>query len=193
MTFDEFATRLQVAATKRVAAEVHREMGTVVEEAIGLAKGRLGGAVLNTRSGNLRRSITGEVVPTSSAAVEGKVRAGGGDRDVRYARIHELGGVIVPKNGKFLAIPTNLAPGGQTKHGPRDVPDLRFVPIRGGAMGLLVRERRGRHGLRSEILYILVRRVQIPKRPYMEPSVREATVDMGDRMREAMNRAVGAA
>ncbi len=42
-------------------------------------------------------------------AIEGGVRGVWGVHDVRYALIHELGGVIEPKNAKALAIPQ---PGG---------------------------------------------------------------------------------
>lgn len=196
MTFAEYADRLRLAGTKRLQAAMHTEMATTVEDAIGRTQERLGGAVLRVRSGNLRRSITGVTEMENGPVAIGKVRAGGGQRDVRYARIHELGGVITPNGnsgggGKFLAIPTSMAPGGQTKHTARDVPGLRFQPIRGGSMGLLVRDnpgaKRGGRGARSDILYILVRRVTMPARPYLRPSVMEANAGLADRMRQAMN------
>ena len=67
-------------------------------------KEKLSGQVLKVRSGALRRSIASKVTAVQNA-IEGKVFSSG---DVKYARIHELGGktkphVIEAKNGKALA------------------------------------------------------------------------------------------
>lgn len=126
------------------------------------------------RSGRLRNSIAGsydlglEDVVISVTA--GRARSG---QDVVYARIIEEGGTVVPKNGKFLAIPVGpaLTSAGVARFpSPRDVPDLRFQPIRGGAMGLLVKDypgARGGRGARSEVWYVLVRSVYIRPRAYL--------------------------
>jgi len=55
-------------------------------------KQKLSGEVLNVRSGNLRRSIF-QKVEAFAHSVIGKVMSAG---DVKYARIHELGGVTKP-------------------------------------------------------------------------------------------------
>lgn len=67
-------------------------------------KEKLSGQVLNVRSGALRRSIASKVEAIATAII-GKVFSSG---DVKYARIHELGGktkahVIEAKKGKALA------------------------------------------------------------------------------------------
>lgn len=67
-------------------------------------KKKLSGEVLNVRSGNLRRSIFNKIEATARMVI-GKVMSSG---DVKYARIHELGGktkphVIEPKSKKALA------------------------------------------------------------------------------------------
>lgn len=199
MTFPEYIERLRLAAGKRLQSAMHTEMGAVVEEAAGLAKGRLSGSVLNVRSGNLRRSVLGIVDPPQGAVIQGRIRAGGGSREVSYARIHEEGGTIVPNGnsgggGKWLAIPTRLAPGGQTKHTARDVPGLRFQPTKRADVALLVRDRKRRNkaGHMSDVLYILVKSVRIPKRPYLAPSAREASADLAGRMNRAMDRLMAA-
>lgn len=70
-------------------------------------KEKLSGQVLNVRSGALRRSIASKVEAIATAII-GKVFSSG---DVKYARIHEMGGktkahVIEPKNKKALAFGT---------------------------------------------------------------------------------------
>lgn len=67
-------------------------------------KAKLTNDVLNVQTGALRRSIFSTVDDTQ-AAVTGRVRSSG---DVKYARIHEYGGVtpphdIVPVKAKALA------------------------------------------------------------------------------------------
>lgn len=82
-------------------------------------KRKLSGEVLNVRSGALRRSIAQKVEATL-AAVVGRVFSSG---DVKYARIHELGGktkphVIVPKNGKALRFGYAGVIGAEGAYGP---------------------------------------------------------------------------
>lgn len=65
---------------------------------------KLSGQVLKVRSGALRRSIASKVEETATT-ITGKVFSSG---DVKYARIHELGGttpahVIEPNKAKALA------------------------------------------------------------------------------------------
>lgn len=60
---------------------------------------KLSGQVLNTRSSNLRNSITYQVNDTGSS-IEGIV--GTNKRAIPYAAIHEFGGVIAAKRAKYL-------------------------------------------------------------------------------------------
>lgn len=86
---------------------------------------------------------------------------------VTIARANEFGVTIKPKNKKFLALPTALA----RDRRPRDFNDLTFIPIQGGAKGLLVKETTGRgasrRGARSEIYFVLVKSVTIPERSFL--------------------------
>ncbi len=61
-----------------------------------IVKNKLSGQVLNRRTGRLAGSIT------SAQRIEGQDVVGMVGSNLKYARIHELGGVIRPKNFKYL-------------------------------------------------------------------------------------------
>lgn len=74
-----------------------------------IQQSKLSGQVLNVVTGALRRSIHQVAPIETDAGVYGEVRSSG---DVKYARIHELGGrtkahVIEPRKGKALAFMFN--------------------------------------------------------------------------------------
>lgn len=69
------------------------KVGALLERAVKL---KLSGQVLKVRTGRLRSSITHEV-----RDVGGTVELVVGT-NVAYARIHEFGGVIIPKRAKYL-------------------------------------------------------------------------------------------
>lgn len=193
MTYGQLAARIREAALTKVGPALAAEMATTMLEAEGLAKGRLGGQVLNPRTGNLRRSLASFVEAESALKLRGVLRAGGGARDVRYARIHEEGGTILPVNARALAIPTKFAQtavGASKYASPRQVPGLRYVWPKGSPRGYLIRDVGGRNA-RSEIWFILVGRVTMPARPYLAPSRDEAARDIGTRMARAAHRALG--
>lgn len=62
------------------------------------------------RTGILEGGI--DIAVYAAPSSDGGVKGTWGVRDVVYARIHELGGVITPKKGKALAIPDPNRPGG---------------------------------------------------------------------------------
>jgi len=75
--------------------------------------------------------------------------------NVIYAKIHHEGGVITPKNAKYLAIPINPIAKGKS---PRDFEDTfikKGVIFRNMGKGKIV------------ALYVLKKKVTIPARPYM--------------------------
>lgn len=96
----ELVTRLEgttpavhAALLKKVTVLSIQLQGQVVRQ-------KLSGQVLNVRSGALRRSITQAVDDKGSAGVYGRVFSAG---DVKYAGIHEFGGVIKHPGGtKFF-------------------------------------------------------------------------------------------
>jgi len=195
MTYAELAERIRVGASTKVVGALVREMAATMLGAEEAARERLSGAVLTPRTGNLRRSIVSVVDDPAGYVVTGRLRAGGGAKEVGYARIHEEGGVILPVNARALAFPTQLAKtavGANKVASPRQIPGLRLVWHKGSPRGYLVKDIVGRRA-RSEIWFILVGRVTMPKRPYLRPSVDEAARDMGPRMTRAVHRALGMA
>jgi len=79
-----------------------------------------------------------------------------GDATVPYARIHHEGGVIKPKNAKYLAIP--LTPGARAS-APRYYPGETF-----SAKGVIFEKLENG---KVKALYALKKQVEIPARPYM--------------------------
>lgn len=182
-TLEVYAGRLTLLDAQ-VRRAIRGEMVATMKDAEGrstsLARERM-----HVRTGLLSRSIAGDVTDTA-AGYDLHHRAG--DAQVKYARIQEEGGTILPKKGRFLAIPTGaaLTPSGNPRFpgGPRTAGPLRFIPIRGGAAGLLVRDVPGtkRKGARSEILFRLVRRVNIRSKHYMRDGFDAARAGLGDRL-----------
>jgi hypothetical protein len=84
--------------------------------------------------------------------------------DVFYAKIQEYGGTIVPKKGRYLAIPIGpaLTKSGVPRFpgGPRTVQNLTFI-ARKGRNPLLAQRRKG-GGITP--FFVLVRSVMIPPR-----------------------------
>lgn len=105
-----------------------------------MVRERLSGASpssLARRTGQLARSLDAVVVAHDKAVVMVGFIGGG----VPYAKIHEYGGTITPKNGKYLAIPLGPAKtkGGDSRvSGPRNWPN-KLIFIKGkGTTKLLV-------------------------------------------------------
>lgn len=108
--------------------------------------------------------------------------------NVKYAAIHEFGGFIHAKS-KLLTVPLNEQAWKMLKDRGtvRGMP-LRFVPARKGkadmnTVGYLVSTialtKRGKHAKRKAALpkgaymFVLKRRVWIPRRPYVRPAVKK--------------------
>ncbi len=70
-------------------------------------KGKLSGQVLNVRSGDLRRSIFSETLERATSVV-GRAASSG---DVKYAAIHEFGGVIKHPGGTPYIVTKDMAMG----------------------------------------------------------------------------------
>lgn len=72
-----------------------------------IKESKLTGQVLNVRSGNLRSSITAQPVINRGGILTESLQAGFGNKSIVYARIHELGGVILPKTASALRFKTS--------------------------------------------------------------------------------------
>lgn len=132
-----------------------------------------GGKTLRDTS-NLMASITGRA--DDSAAYVGT--------NLAYARIHQFGGVVVPKKGKALAIP--MTKEARLAGSPRNFArPLRLVWEKGEDHGWLVENKAGRgksgYGAKSVLHYVLVHRVAIPARPFLGVS-KEDVKAIGDQL-----------
>jgi hypothetical protein len=125
---------------------------------------------LHARTGRLRNSVASSIKQTPTMT-ELLLQAGGGEGgQVRYARIHEEGGVIVPVRRKWLAIPlpvAKTAAGVSRYQTPRDVADLHFVPGKRPGTAYLAKPD-------GKPWFILKKRVDIPRRPYLLPALEVA-------------------
>lgn len=107
------------------------------------------------RTRTLSRSVHREVTERTSTRAAVEIGT-----NLEYARIHEFGGTITARQGKYLAIPV-----GSYKGSPRQYGDLRPVKTKGGALILM--------DATGTAQYVLKRSVEIPTRPYMRPAFDE--------------------
>jgi len=137
----------------------------IAERVVGNSKQYfLTGQALHVRTGLLRKSI--------SYVMDGNfsVRIGS---NIPYARIHEYGGTIVPRHGKYLAIPLDQMAQGKS---PRAFTDLFPIRSSDGRLFLarrpiwLARNKANRGGA-MVLMYALKRSVTIPRRPYLRSAL----------------------
>lgn len=189
MTPADLAAELR-GAPERALAALTREVRKAGLRAEGAARENVG-ARLRVRTGALRRSVQADLVDEGQGTLLLRLRAGHGTRELPYARIQEEGGTVRPR-GRFLAIPwpggPALTAGGVGRYAsPRDVPGLRFVPTRGGAGGMLIKDQGKGRGARTTIWYLLVRQVQIRGVRYLGDAVDQERAVLADRLAEAVS------
>lgn len=117
---------------------------------------------LKVRTGALLNSVKKDVYEEGGAVV-GEV----GTEGVPYARIHEFGGTIRPKNAQNLTIPTdvNRRADGTPKMSIQDVFATKKAFIAKGVVFL----KKGAGNI--EPMFILKKSVTIPARPYIQPAL----------------------
>ena len=171
MTPGELAARLDLLA-RTLPTELRRAAIMTALDAEAEAK-QNATTVLNVRTGRLRGSIQGtaEEIGGQLSIV---LRAGTPDGGrIPYARIHEEGGTIRPKTGRYLKIPVGPAlTGAGVARGGR-TPGLHFVPRPGG--GLLA-DASGR------VFFVLKPSVTITARPYLGPAIKAVQPRLIDRL-----------
>lgn len=148
---------------------------------------------LKRRSGYLSRSI-GSVVVQEEGELVGIVGSGvRTDTRVRYADIHERGGVIKPKNGKYLTIPIGKSKtrSGMGRFSARDImggfTNYDETAVFKSKAGNLIYwgVKKLKKGRKLEPLFVLVKQVKIPARRYMSLTARANTQRV---MRQLQNR-----
>lgn len=126
------------------------------------------GGILKTRSGHLRRSITGR---TFKDQLIYTIIGSGifGRKAVKYARKLEKGGIIRPKKAKMLTIPL---PGIKGK--AANFPKAFIIKSKKG--NILLVEKRGKKGLRP--LFVLKKQVKIPAFHWLRDSIKDMKPDL---------------
>ena len=134
-----------------------------------IKKNELSGQVLHKRSGELRKAIRSAILRTIGGTdVIGRVYAAQGGKYIPYSGVHETGKEMTPKKSQFLKIPFN--PEWQMLKNRKMYPKKEDTYIqRSSAGNLIVFSRATR-----EPLFVLVKSVKIPARPFIRPA-REAT------------------
>lgn len=120
------------------------------------------GDILQSRTGFLKKSIGYSVTGETLGTLELRVFSAG----MKYANIQEYGGVVRPKNAKYLALPIGnaLGPRGVArKSGPRAYPDGFFFTSKKGNLIFAVKTG-SKKKRRIEPLYLLRKSVTIPPR-----------------------------
>ena len=121
------------------------------------------------KTGHLRQSLTHRVDGPGLYAEVGT--------NVKYAAIHEFGGVIKPKGHPFLSIPI-----GARKGSPMQYKDLHLATTLKGQY-VLVDEQ-------GKVQYLLRRQVVIPPRPYLQPALEQSEEKLSDAMTAAVWKAI---
>jgi phage gpG-like protein len=125
------------------------------------------GDTLKRRTGNLSRSIGTAVVESSNgmeAVIGSGVRSG---KRLPYANIHEIGGTILPKKGRFLRIPIRKGSDFALERGM----GKKRISFSSGVLG-----------------YIFVKSVKIPARYYLSKSLDKKRTQALNKIEESIDK-----
>jgi len=178
-------TRRRIDADKAMAARAPMALvaGLLTAVAVGaeevrqkLVAGDLGLTVRHQASG-IAASLQGWMIdpslPMAAIGVPSNTPA------AAYARIHEYGGTIVPKNAKMLAIP--VSPEAKGRASPRDMEGLRLIRGRNVLMLARVLLKRGRMGPPvPEVHWLLVPSVTLKPTHWLSAGVEASGPVIGD-------------
>ena len=156
--FDPRGAKKKTAGMRKFDLASRRVASRWAANTVKAIKEGLTGRILHVRSGKLRRIIGMKVTsdgPHHEIAIGTNV--GAVKADVVYARIHEEGGWIYPRNARALTIP--LA---GTKGLARNFPNMFIIkPVTGHA---LLCQRTGKSGRSWRARFMLVGSVKMPAR-----------------------------
>jgi phage gpG-like protein len=136
-------------------SDLLRLIGVLVVRQVG-ARVRSGRVSPSTQKHGRTLVERGHLLRSIKYRIDGEaVVISAGGQNVPYARIHHEGGIIKPKNAKYLAIPLNA----QAKlYRPRNYPGKTFMK-----KGIIFLDDNGK----LTPLYALKKQVEIPERRYM--------------------------
>lgn len=156
--FAQYRLVCALALKRRIVSNIDSTFGGRVKGDRDIKAGRRGG-----RSGALRQSVAVDVVGDL-------LKVTVGNANVPYAAIHEYGGVIYPKNAKYLTIP--LADEYRGKRAGEFSTLTFFENEKNNKFLYDSKEER--------YAYLLRRSVKIPERPYIRPAIK-TFIDMDSR------------
>jgi phage gpG-like protein len=162
-------------------AEVRKDMGkTILAVTLLVEKSAKAKVKSNFKGvGALAASITHKIMKLAGLSVAGQVGT-----NLAYAAIHEFGGTIEPKNAKWLTIPFEGVQGRA-----RDYTDTFFRWKRGkeGQSLILFQNVKGGEPIP---LFVLVKKAEIPARPYLNPALKENEQEIVKRISETLVRSL---
>jgi hypothetical protein len=128
--------------------------------------------------------LAGTISSTTAKEANGKFTASAGTKTI-YGGIHERGGTIRAKSGKFLPVPINVAAKRlmETHQGSLSKLPMTVIRTKGGKLYLMgvdkVRYRNKEAGLRvnNKPIFALRKSVRMPRRPWAAPALAKATKD----------------
>jgi phage gpG-like protein len=162
ITVEELSERLENTSRGAFLAALHTIAIDYAAQAQTRAYARAK-TLLTRRTGHLSGSIVGRV-QKRPGYIAVRLSAGGGGEDVKYAAIHEYGGTIYPKRGKYLRFPVSDDAFTQDN-------DPKGAGVSRGAGGSV---------------WASVESVTIPARPYMQPSIDEIEARMIPEVRRVL-------
>jgi phage gpG-like protein len=155
------------AMQKQLKNQMMRALTILEAEILQNVRSRSG---LHVRTGALLNSISASKKVESTGA--GNFTAQIGSVGVPYASTHEFGGLILPKNRQFLAIPTvaNQRPDGSpivTTGQLQIMQKLGMAFIHNGT----IFQRLGGKESAPQPMFVLRRSVEVPARPFIRPAL----------------------
>jgi len=126
--------------------------------------------------GTLAASVTHQILKVAGLAVTGVVGT-----NLVYAAIHEFGGTITPKNADWLTIPFADVQGRA-----KDYTNTFFAWSKNHNLILFQRTGKGE----AKPLFVLVKKTEIPARPYLNPALTENKELIVQRVGESLKRSL---
>ena len=142
-------------------------------DVIDRARKKLTGDVLKVGRGWLRNSLYSQIEETTD-----RILGRFGTKDIVYARIHEFGGLILPRRSRYLAIPL---PG--TRFKPAEYLNTFVARSKAGNL-LIFQKAQGRGGETIKPLFVLKKYVVMPERSYLRSSLNELIGNLPETIRK---------